>query len=640
MPVTLDRLPFDILFYIASSLQFDDIIHLGHTCRQLRLLLNESTLCRRAIEGHVPHSKEAKLAQGGAITYGEALQSVYDRREAFSNAYPFSARIAGHGSAFTYRQGVLCILHGNIIRFSDVHSSSGFSELDLSTIISSLPVSPSGSSNNEPKISLLHYSDDIIAVHYERKGRPNNSRILAISTREHPPKGKRVIKDIPLESSYKLFSRHTASYLYYGTYTGMGDHGHHEWEIQGVSLDEAHSLSKRSRPLQLEEFFGTDIGSTIAFEIHNGYFYALSNQTSFDVEELDWTSFYHCIRFPLERPVSEALDINTRIYRRQHSEGPIHDSWTDLTLQVDECTNKLVIVESRREWQNGSSRQLRTFYTSEIKFAPEGSSSTPSDDRSPAAGAADAPLLPADDLLTTLVDSSNNPHYAPPQPRYARHTHPEFGPQGGNTRSFILARTKFRAYNFSCSSFIDLVEDERCCANPSNPLAGPCLRLRIGSRRPAPRVPEEWSMHDKVTLAREQSISAPLLEGDESYRYSQIKMWPPPASTCPCSEKLHRILNPKLPSGFSHNKTITGVVDERSFVYMIRPGKSYSGGDDNALGTIVVVSFNREKRIPNSQMSRIDSTTCFQDEMEDQVSQSHWMWKAGQFAACRKRTCR
>jgi hypothetical protein len=50
MPITLDRLPFDILFHVSSILDFDDIIHLGYTCRQLKALLHENTLCRKAIE--------------------------------------------------------------------------------------------------------------------------------------------------------------------------------------------------------------------------------------------------------------------------------------------------------------------------------------------------------------------------------------------------------------------------------------------------------------------------------------------------------------------------------------------------------------------------------------------------------------
>lgn len=50
MTIALDRLPFDVLFHVTSCLELDDIVHLGYTCRQLRLHLNESTLCRRTVE--------------------------------------------------------------------------------------------------------------------------------------------------------------------------------------------------------------------------------------------------------------------------------------------------------------------------------------------------------------------------------------------------------------------------------------------------------------------------------------------------------------------------------------------------------------------------------------------------------------
>jgi len=50
MPLNLDALPFDILFTIALDLSVDDIVHLGRTCRQLRSLLKEDTLCRKVIE--------------------------------------------------------------------------------------------------------------------------------------------------------------------------------------------------------------------------------------------------------------------------------------------------------------------------------------------------------------------------------------------------------------------------------------------------------------------------------------------------------------------------------------------------------------------------------------------------------------
>ena len=50
MTTSIDHLPFDILFQIASSLHLDDVVHLGHSCGQLQALLSEWTLCRRVVE--------------------------------------------------------------------------------------------------------------------------------------------------------------------------------------------------------------------------------------------------------------------------------------------------------------------------------------------------------------------------------------------------------------------------------------------------------------------------------------------------------------------------------------------------------------------------------------------------------------
>jgi hypothetical protein len=50
MTSSLDRLPFDLLFYIASNLQLEDVVHLSQTCRQLNTLLEERTLQRCVVE--------------------------------------------------------------------------------------------------------------------------------------------------------------------------------------------------------------------------------------------------------------------------------------------------------------------------------------------------------------------------------------------------------------------------------------------------------------------------------------------------------------------------------------------------------------------------------------------------------------
>ncbi|PSN66286.1 hypothetical protein BS50DRAFT_601229 [Corynespora cassiicola Philippines] len=629
----LHQLPFDILFYITLHLNFDDIIHLGFTCRELKSLLDEPTLCRKAIQTHFPHSKEAQLAKSGKVTYTRALRAIHDRRDAFFNASPFSARVVGQGSSFLYRQGVLCVLNGSTIHVSDPHTLSSTFEMDIHSITSE-PGSSSGSSA-EPKVSLLHYSHGIVTVHCERKGRIL-PRIYAINTKDGIPIQDRIVKMVQLESSYKLFARHTAEYLYWGTYTGDGTQSRHEWEIYSLPLDSEPVRLCDLKPIQLQEFFGTDLGSTVAFEIFNGHFYALSNQTSFEVEELDWTSFYHCIRFPVDRPEREAMEINTRVYRRQHAEGPIHDSWTDLSLQLDEYSSQPVIVEARREWVNGTSRQLRTYYMTEIEFPTSLDFPTPSEeDGTLNTGGTSAPLLPLDDAFTGLLDSTNNPNYAPTQTRFNWNFQPEFPPGCQTTRSFILARTKFRAYDYSSGSFLDLVEDEKCCGNHA---VGPCLRIRIGSRRHAP-IDGHRDGDDKLTYSKDKLISWPVDEGDVAYRHSAIRMWPPKASACPCSQQLHDIMNPKLPSGSSYNRIVTGALDERSLIYMVKPGRSYGPSDDSgALGTIIMVNFSRSPFSPDS-INTVPLHHEHENENEASLRPDHWQWIPGQTRLCREGRC-
>jgi hypothetical protein len=539
---------------------------------------------------------------------------LHSRRDAFSKAHPFSASIVGQGSSFTYRQGVLSVLSEGIVRVLDVRASSASLTVDLYAVTRHQETGPS----SDFHFLLLYYSDGILAVYYGREERPNNGRIFAINTEPGLSEQERLVKVILLESSYKLFVRHTSSYLYWGTYTGAGYHGHHEWEISGVSLESEGLLPECRRPLKFDEFFGTDIGQTITFEIHNGYFYALSNQTSFDVEELDWTSFYHCIRFPLDRPVYAELEANKRIYRRQHSEGPIHDSWTDLTLQVDEGTNELVIVESRREWLKSSSRQSRTFYVSKIGF-PYVSSTTSSNDDTPT-------LLPDNDRFTDLVGPSDRPNYAPEQPRCSWNMHPEAVPYCRNPRNFILARTKFRAYNYSCSSFLDLVEDERCCPDSSS---RPCLRIRVGSRRVAPL---NWTPRVEAasTNPKDKEVSKAVPDDEVVYRHSAIKIWPPPASTCPCAKRLHDIFNPQPLQELGNSRTIIGVADERSLVYMVKAGRSAS---DTTLGTVVLVNFDPSAQRP-LQPDDMDSS------VEDGFVPTHWQWSPGLHARCQRGECR
>lgn len=531
----------------------------------LRMLSDNTDTAQK----HCSHTEEAHLARSKQITYKEALTTIYDRRHALSNALPFSARVLGHGDSFLFRQGVLCVLAEGTVQVTEVHSTYNPIRLDFSNILHN--ISPA-----EVSIELMNYSDHVLAVRIGKTSRSNYSRIYAISTDRNKPDSERILGMVELQEYSKTFVRHTARYLYYGTHTGWGNDGHHKWEIRGVSLDDRYPLPQCAR-LLLEDFHGTDIGSTVAFEIYNDQFHAVSNQGTYEVEEVDWTSFYHCVRFPIDSPVPAALERDARVYRRQHAEGPIHDSWTDLTLQLDERTNETIIVESRREWLQASSRQSRTFYTSLFQASP-----VPPPSSSSQADPTRGSILPEDDLFVALLDSSNNPNYMHTPPQYSCNRHPEFSKDATAQRSFILARTKFRAYNYSASTFLDLVEDEQCCNN----ITAPCLRLRIGSRRIAPSSPDTRAT--SMALAKSPQNPTTAFEDSTQYRHPPVRMWPPPHTACPCAARLHSILNPSLAPG---PRRVTGILDERCLVYMVQPGRGH--GSRAGKGTVVCVDFSR-----------------------------------------------
>lgn len=603
MTTSLCELPFDIFFSIISNLQVDDAVHLGQTCQQFRVVLDEPTICRRVLgvrltrcqhkwladrsSQTVSHTEEARQALEKKITYKEALQAIYDRRHALSNAAPFAARILGHGSSFLCRQGVICVLQGDHIEVSRVHSPPEAFRFSLTKVLQ--PNAPGSTSLlGHYRFSLLYYSDDVLSLLVEGTNRVNGPFIVAVSTAACPPAAGRVLKLIHLEESSKVFVRHTSRFLYYGTHTGLGDDGHHKWEIFGKSFDEKNDpLPEVEEPVLLQNFHGTDIGSTIAFEIHNDHFYAVSNQGTFEVEEVDWTSFYHCLCFRLDDPDPEKVKKNERVFRRQHAQGPIHDSWTDLSLQVSEETGKMMILESRREWAKASSRQSRTFYATTFNHDKNSSN----DDPMSLDGSFDKALLPENDIYVGVLDSTNKPNYMPTPAIHSWSRHPEFEDDARSPRTFTLSRTKFRAYNYSCTSFLDLVEDDQCCAEASKP---PCLRLRIGSRR-------ETSPTSALTLSKGKAridSSATFNDFEDkhtAYRHSPIRMFPPSAAACPCSKRLHDIMNPAFPVGSNTlSRSVTGVLDERSLVYMVKPGRSYGASTEETQGTIVVVNFTRD----------------------------------------------
>jgi hypothetical protein len=582
---------------------------------------------------HHHYTEEARQAREGNTTYREAMCAIYERRHALSTAQPQSARVVGVGSSFLYRQGILCVQNDDVVTVSDLRSGKRPFRIPLNRMV----VSDHVNIRYIEGFEMLHFSDGILAVRVKTKSSNDNYDSIAFTR----PSDTSVTQfdligsvHLNFEPSRKLFVRHTDEYVCFGTHTGRGTDGHNKWTIQCQPLQDIVPGGRTPIPTQtylLDDFHGSDLGSTVAFEIHDGYFYAVSNQSTHEVEEVDWTSFYRCVRIRLDEDEEVEPGI-VRVYRRQHAEGAIHDSWTDLTLQHDERTNDLYIVESRREWLGATSKQARSFYSACVSGKDLWEPCHSRDDIPPTG------QLPENDILTTVLDSSHRASYMPTPKLFSWTRHPEFPCTGLDSpppRSFILARTKFRTYNFAASAFMDLVEDGECCPT-RHPSTLPCLKLRIGSRRVAPTGFDSHGYEDGNTAAKYTLGCNPTcknrtpFEDNTQYRYTPIRMWPPRFKSCPCSVRLHNIMNPlnRPTSGVGlGNKNITAICDERSIVYMVKPSLPYDylkNPNHATLGTIVLIDFGRSDaskspedthgelrwdRLPN-QEERCRNCTC------------------------------
>lgn len=547
----------------------------------------------------IPFTKEAHLAaclnDRQRIKYTTAVDRAFERREAFALARPYSAVVLACGTSFVYRDGILCYLSRKTIRIVNVHEAATEEDvIGLECMGRKLGQQVQILSH----VKLLHYQDGILSfLYYSASSSGGYERgererwLVVVDTRIGA--AARVKLAIVIQRQ-KIWVRNNERYLYVGAHDGMSTHGHREWVLQGYNLD----TGKPTPPLTLKNFWGSDIRESIVFEIYDGYLYAVSNRSSFELEEVDWTSFYNCQRFPVKQPVEGCVELK-RIWRRQHREGPINDSWTDLGLHKDEQTGDLLIIEARKEWKDGVNAQKRTFYSERLDFSgrspnerimseprsPSGSPSRPYHVGSPPT----TPQYPRDDPMARLVGKGDNPQYADPCPRTHRHYYPEYSGPEPAPDTFMLSRTRYRTFLPASSAFLDVVLDDFPLRAPGSPypprIPQQQIRLRIGSRiRASPLDPTN------KLLLRQPFITAtgdPLPESEERFVDRGIRLWPP-ANAPP---ELLQLLNP----GLGRVGDVDAVEDERSLIYLATPTHpSKESGEPN----IVLVNFDRGVRHP------------------------------------------
>jgi hypothetical protein len=505
---------------------------------------------------------------------------------------PFTIATIGFCDAYLYCKGVLLYTLDDKVRILDVHNSKE------QEIVFSIPgllnhALSNVRDNRTGHFQILYYSDGIVSCVYRSSTSTHTAWLISFSLK-HRNRALLLVRE--LDSTEKLFVRHNGHFLYYGTHSDIDADGHKKWMIYGYEFRKRHWFDEK---IYLSEMAGSDIGSTVCFEIFSNYFYALSNQTSFEVEEIDWTSFYHCVRFPLDSPC-KALMEKTRdrdMWRRQHQEGPIDERWMSLQLVADESSGELKIVESRKEWYLGSSKSQRNYYTSDIIFphhedleddselqtTEDGCMDTGSDNLNSAStenGRVHGSMSAAKSVasgsstgvpdkfhglfdnngvsnsqLLRLIKKDNNPHYLEAPPRLPHETHP--GDDGSAQPTFTLAKTRVRTYHLNCSTFLDLVDDPA----PTDCYGTQRLRLRGASRRLGPL------LHDAYGLLRSPSEDLQTAL-KELYVVKGVEYWPPSPERIPDGKpkdysSIYRLLNPS-----THLGEVEGTSDDRSLVYV------------------------------------------------------------------------
>ncbi|KAK1992484.1 F-box domain-containing protein [Colletotrichum falcatum] len=290
----MQRLPIEIMSYIAGSLGLHDTFHLSLTCSQFRYIVYNENICRAALETNAPNSAEVQSARSSS-QYARCLRRLVKTQNAIAAATPYSIALVAQVDEFVYCDGMLCYTHGQeSLRLLHLHESAN-SEIviDIRTLLQSILESNLGD-NSKYKFRPIQFACGIVSCLYSPSKSERRSRLIILDIQQ-----KKLLSAHDLESTSKLFVRNNREHLYYGTHSLTGNDGFKRWVLRRFDIgkdqwDPGH--------LELEDLVGSDIGATVCFEVFDNHFYGLSSLNSFEAYENDWTSYYYGFRLPMGRP--------------------------------------------------------------------------------------------------------------------------------------------------------------------------------------------------------------------------------------------------------------------------------------------------------------------------------------------------
>ncbi|KAL3466246.1 hypothetical protein BJX64DRAFT_296107 [Aspergillus heterothallicus] len=579
MTKNLDSIPYDVFYQVASKLDCYDYIHLSRVNRSINALTKSDSIARNTVKSDLLHTKEGREADRAKKGYRKALGHLYDIKESFATAQPYSASVLGYGSSFLYTGGSLCYIFNDEIRALDVRGASRVEQvLNLPKVLRRA-IPDCNPENGMTRVSLMNYNDWIVAFLVELDDR-QEAWLLAVDLQQRSSFGKsgRLRFRASLASTQRLFVRHSRSYLYYGTHSAVGPHGHTQWEVNCADLHTMKTTSENM--IVLDKFAGMEIGQTVCFEVYQDHLYAISTLVDFQEEEIDWTSYYVwiCLEPRLQLP-KEGVKTH-RTWRRQHREGPINDTWSDLSLREDESSGQLMILECRREWRDGGSENCRTYYVQPLPAPADVDKQQPASDFY-------LDAIP-DEPLAKLLDENSKPNYERPRKRLRRHYHAEYegDAEPKPRRDFILAKTKFRTYNLSASSYFDLVNDPLPSRRGGDLVPRDRVRMRMVSRKRKSPIEDEGN--NKGLLFRpelSELADGRLVENsEERFESRGVHLWPPDEAP----QELNDLLCPSKRTG-----QVQAIADDRSIVYSVNKDGLEPG--DQA---IIFINFDPALRLP------------------------------------------
>ncbi|KAH6677222.1 hypothetical protein B0J14DRAFT_337972 [Halenospora varia] len=564
----IGNLPRDVVCKVLLHFDLEDIFNFALTCRSYLGLVSDEKACKLFLETQLPFCKETQEAIAGKNSFAFALQRAAKRRLAFRTAHPFAAIVIGIGDSFTYQDGMLCYSIDGMVRVLNLYESDS-RELVISThvllgVAIHEPIIP-----KEWHCQLLQCSPmGLLSFLFTKPTTHQDSWLVIFDLQK-----KAILVSERLPSTKKLFIRQNRQYICYGIQSDIETDGKMDWEIRIFSISKGMWYEDE---IAFPDVSYAEIGTTTCFELHDGYFYAASNQTNFNFEETwsdydtDWISYYHLMRFPLNAPCT-ALCETSKIWRRQHQEGPIDERWTMLKLEAEETTGKLRIIELRNEWLEGSSKTTRTSYMTDIIFP---------------AFALSFNLSGGDELYCRDTGFALYRPWKRHSGRSLIRLPSEIHPCTSYPLRAMIKRNMFcvQYYHSASNTFLDMVDE---------PVFGDTkrkqrLRLRVDYRL---RLPPNLSRFNSEQ--RSWSHDEVLCELKHTFKESD-SCWPPEKDPQFNNhddhlDRLDELLNPPNQTG-----EVRGVADERSVVYSSGSASHRSHGKHAA---IVFISFDPAIRL-------------------------------------------